>query len=179
MLAATLPARTFDTLAAITLPVAAADRRSDITVTAPDGTVEALAVEALGGDRFGVTLRDACRRGVYTVTARERAATAGPAPQDAAVRWKLPVAINGPAEESAPAVLDAAGFSQAVGGDPKLRWVAPEAPISLAAAKVSGLQAWWWLLAAALACLVGEIVLLGWPYREAAPAPSPAAGGAA
>lgn len=179
MLAATLPARTFDTLAAITLPVAAADRRSDITVTAPDGTVEALAVEALGGDRFGVTLRDACRRGVYTVTARERAATAGPAPQDAAVRWKLPVAINGPAEESAPAVLDAAGFSQAVGGDPRLRWVAPEAPISLAAAKVSGLQAWWWLLAAALACLVGELVLLGWPYREAPPAPSPAAGGAA
>jgi hypothetical protein len=183
MLAATLPARTFDTVAAITLPVSAADRRADVAVTTPDGTIEALGVEALGGEQFGITLRDACRRGVYTITARDRAAAAAtPAaePREAyAVRWTMPVAVNGPAEESQPALLDAATFTEAVGGDPRYRWIGPAEPIPLSAARVTGQQSWWWLLAAALACLIAETLLLAWPYREATPARPATAGGTA
>ena len=177
MLAATLPARTFDTVATITLPVAAADRRADFTVTAPDGTVESLGVEVLGGDRLGVTLRDACRRGVYVVAAADR-----PTDKDAGgggadgQRWRMPVAVNGPAEESQPTVLDAATFTAAVGGDPRFRWVGPAEPIGFAAAKVSGQQSWWWLLLAALTCLLVETTLLAWPYREPAEAGQPATG---
>jgi hypothetical protein len=177
MLAATLPSRTFDTVAAITLPVAAADRRADITVTAPDGTVEALGVEALGGDRFGVTLRDACRRGVYVITAADRPAAGGDRSGATEERWRIPVAVNGPAEESRPTLLDAASFTAAVGGDPRFRWVGPAEPIGLAAAKVSGQQSWWWLLLAALACLLIETAILAWPYRERAAAPRVAGAG--
>jgi len=178
MIAATLPPRTFDTVATIALPVAAADRRADVTVRAPDGTVEALGVEALGGDRFGVTLRDACRRGIYTITAAARPTTGGPPDAAEAPLWRMPVAVNGPAEESQPALLDAAGFAQAVGGDPRFRWVGPSDPIGLAAARVSGQQSWWWLLLAALACLAAETAVLAWPYRErTAAAPTPAAAG--
>lgn len=182
MLAATLPARNFDTLAAITLPVAAADRRADVTVTTPDGTAEPLGVEALGGERFGVTLRDACRRGIYTVAAADRVAAAPSAPATEpraaeAVRWRMPVAVNGPAEESQPALLDVAAFAAATGGDPRFRWVGPSDPIALSAARVSGQQSWWWLLLLALACMLGETLLLGWPFRgRAAAQPAPAGG---
>jgi hypothetical protein len=176
MLAATLPSRNFDTVAAITLPIATADRRADITVTAPDGTVEALGVESLGGDRFGVTLRDACRRGVYVITAADRPADGAARDGADGQRWRMPVAVNGPAEESQPAVLDAATFTAAVGGDPRYRWVGPAEPIGLAAAKVSGQQSWWWLLLAALACLLCETAILAWPYREPSGAGKPSTG---
>ena len=179
MLAATLPSRNFDTVAAITLPVAAADRRADVTVTTPDGTAEALGVEALGGERFGVTLRDACRRGIYTVAAADRAPATPATPAAEAVRWKMPVAVNGPAEESEPTVLDVATFAEATGSDPRFRWVGPSDPIALSAARVSGQQSWWWLLLLALACLLLETLLLGWPYRERAAAQPASAGAAA
>ena len=165
MLAATLPARTFDTVAAITLPVSAADRRADLSVTTPAGGVEPIGVEVLGGDRFGVTLRDACHRGIYTVAAADRAGSSSARGAEA-VRWRMPIAVNGPAEESWPVMLDAASFSRAVGADPRLHWVGPAEPIQLSAARVGGQQSWWWILLAVLACLLVEIGLLAWPFRE-------------
>lgn len=178
MIAATLPKVTFDTVAAITLPVSASDRRADITVTAPDGTVEALGVEALGGDRFGVTIRDACRRGIYTVSARQRQADSAQARSVDAALWRMPVAVNGPAEESQPALLDVASFHEKVGDDPHYRWIGPSEPIGLSAARVSGQQSWWWLLLGALACLLAETALLGWPYRERSTTATPSPGAA-
>ena len=177
MVGATLPAGAFDTVAAITLPVAAADRRADIAVQTPDGTIEALGVEALGGDRFGVTLRDACRRGVYTITATAPPTAAAARDGAAAPLWTRPVAVNGPAEESQPGLLDAAGFAAAVRDDPRYRWVGPADPIGLTAARVSGQQSWWWLLLAALACLAAETALLAWPHRMRAAVPTPPAAG--
>jgi hypothetical protein len=187
MLADTLPEHTIPSADRFTLPVAAGDRRATLKLTRPDesggpaGLVESLSVEAVGGDTYGATLRDLTRRGLYMVTAtasRDASVGAGPDASAAAradaegprpaeeVLWRQPLAVNGPARESEPAVFDAKSFAVRHAGIEGLRWVGPEDAIEFSGARVVGHDAWWWMLAACGLCLVGESLLLARPREE-------------
>jgi hypothetical protein len=183
MLAETLPTVNLETVDQFTLPVAAGDRRATIRLARPDGVEETLSIEALSSDASGVTLRDLSRRGVYTVTATlpeppavQPTAAAANAALRQAVAWKRPLACNGPARESETKLLDAGTFAERFGKDQGLRWVGPGEAIGLDGARVSGQGSWWWLLLAAIACLLGESAILAAPFwsgrsSEAAPQP--------
>jgi hypothetical protein len=169
MLSDTLPARTVDTVDVLPLPLSPRDRHATIRLKRPDGREETLTVEALGGDAYGVTLRDLVERGLYTVTATKGDPAGGGAetdrPSRAAAEWQLSIAADGPARESQPQVLDAASFATVSEKTEGFRWVGPEQPINVDGARVTGQGAWWWLLCGALACLLGEGVVLAAPYR--------------
>lgn len=175
MLADTLPAHTIPSADRFMFPVAAGDRRAMLRLTRPDdtgaaaGLVESLSVEAVGGDAYGATLRDLSSRGIYMVTATRGIATAG-RDADAASRrqseellWRQPLAVNGPARESEPAVFDAKTFAARHREIEGLRWIGPDDAIEFSGARVVGHDAWWWLLAACGLCLVGESWLLATP----------------
>ena len=169
MLSATLPTRTIDTVDVLPLPLSPRDRHATIRLKRPDGREETLTVEALGGDAYGVTLRDLVERGLYTVTATKGDPAGGGAqtdrPSRAAAEWQVSIAADGPARESQPQVLDAASFASRSEKTEGFRWVGPEQPINVDGARVTGQGAWWWLLCGALACLLGEGVVLAAPYR--------------
>ena len=166
LLAETLPSLTVETGDQYTLPLPASSRRDTVRVTRPDGATESLPIEALGGDTYGVTLRDMTQRGVYTLVGTRP--DLGDKAQRETTAWKLPLAANGPARESQPELLDAASFAAGLGGRDDFRWVDAGAPISVDGARVSGQGSWWWLLLAALGCLVAENVVLARSNREAA-----------
>ena len=98
MLSATLPARTIDTVDVLPLPLSPRDRHATIRLKRPDGREETLTVEALGGDAYGVTLRDLVERGLYTVTATKGDPAGGGAeadrPSRAAAEWQLAIAAG-------------------------------------------------------------------------------------
>jgi len=179
MLAETLPDHTIPSADRFTLPVAAADRRAEFTLARPDeqggpgGLVESLAIEALTGDAYGVTLRDLDRRGVYVVTARAARDVAGADAGSAEpwtggeVLWRRPLAVNGPARESEPAVFDARSFAARNADVAGLRWVGPDDRIDFSGSRVFGHDIWWWLLLACVGCLVGESCLLARPKEKA------------
>jgi hypothetical protein len=179
MIADTLPEHTIPSADRFMLPVAAGDRRATLKLTRPDesggpaGLAESLSVEAVGGDAYGATLRDLTRRGLYMVSATAsrdaaaagRAGADGPMPAEE-VLWRQPLAVNGPARESEPAVFDAKSFAVRHAGIEGLRWVGPEDAIEFSGARVVGHDAWWWMLAACGLCLVGESLLLARPREE-------------
>jgi hypothetical protein len=165
MLAATLPGRTVDTVDSLPLPLSPRDRHATIRLRRPDGREETLAVEALGGDAYGVTLRDLTRRGIYTVTSTKGDPAAVDEPAHATVDWRLAIAADGPARESQPQLLDAVAFAERFAKTDGFRWVGADQPINVEGARVTGQGAWWWLLCAMLACLVGECLVLAAPHR--------------
>ena len=138
---------------------------------------EPLSVDALGAERFGLTLRDLTRRGFYRVVARrpESAAHEG---LDVNV-WEVVLAAAGPEEESSPQRLNSQGFAQLVAASPEVaphvRWVGPDGTIQIEGARATG-QSWWWklLLGGVLLCFVLEMLVLAWsrlfgPPAETAP----------
>jgi hypothetical protein len=175
LLADTLPAHTIPSADRFTLPVAAGDRRATLTLTRPDergdpaGLVESLSIEAIGGDTYGAALRDLAQRGIYQVTAKravpavDRALDAGGRPPAEELLWRQPLAVNGPARESEPAVFDAETFAARHAEIDGLRWIGPDDAIEFSGARVVGHDAWWWMLAASGLCLVGESLLLATP----------------
>jgi hypothetical protein len=183
MLADTLPAHTIPSVDRFMLPIPAGDRRATLMLTRPDdtgspaGLVESLTVEAVGSDAYGATLRDLSQRGIYQVSATaSRDAAARPdngLEADAADRrpaaellWRQPLAVNGPARESEPAVFDAESFAARHAEIDGLRWIGPDDAIEFSGARVVGHDAWWWMLAASGLCLVGESLLLARPRED-------------
>lgn len=180
MLADTLPAHTIPSADRFMLPVAAGDRRATFKLTRPDdtgapaGLVESLSVEAVGSDAYGAALRDLSSRGIYMVTATrattvDASQTAGRDAEPASRRqseellWRQPLAVNGPARESEPAVFDAKTFAARHAEIDGLRWIGPDDAIEFSGARVVGHDAWWWMLAISGLCLVGESLLLATP----------------
>ena len=53
----------------LVLPVAVGERGARFTLVDPDGKPQALSVDALGGDRYGIGLNDLTQRGIYRVKA--------------------------------------------------------------------------------------------------------------
>jgi len=161
MLQRTLPTRNFSSVEQIVLPVA--DRNALYSVSRPGtSTAEPVSVDALGGDVYGVTLRNVFQRGIYKVTAVKGDGSADPARLPSKV-WEAIVAANGPSRESEPAVLDEAGLRERLGDDVHFRWVARGDSISLAGANVSGQDMWKWLLGLVLAGLLVELAILARP----------------
>ncbi len=139
-----------------------------LPTAAPRAIEEPLSVDALGAERYGLTLRDLTRRGFYRVVARrpESAAYEG---LDVNV-WEVALAATGPEEESALARIDRAGFNQLLADEPglvqKVRWVGVGETIRVEGARAIG-QPWWWkvLLVGVLVCLGMEMLVLAWSRR--------------
>ena len=171
MLADTLPDRTVDTVDTITIPLAPRDRHATLRLTRPNGREESLPIEALGGDAYGILLRDLTQRGFYTVTAtkpEQREASQRTAPL-----WRLSIAANGPSRESQPQVLDASSFAARLKNAEGIRWIGPGETISVEGARIGGQNSWWWLLMGMLACLIAEWFVLAMPHRHIASQSTP------
>lgn len=175
MLEHTLPPRNVGSLEQFVIPVA--DRNAQYTLTRPNRPPEPLPVDALGADNYGVTIRNALERGIYKVTAAKpddnapssAAASTGvlSAGADAnrlpAKLWEAVVAVNGPARESEPAVLDEAALRERLAGALPFRWVGRGEAITVAGSQVSGQNLWKWLLALVLVGLLAESAILARP----------------
>ncbi len=134
MINRTLPRRNYEPVEEISLPIASNMRRGRFQLTRPDGVEDLLPVDALGGDRYAVTLRNVTRRGEYVVTARRPESAANE--QIDTKLWEAALAVNGPAEESQPEFLDAKTFAERVAATganvaKKVRWVGPGEEIHL------------------------------------------------
>jgi len=155
----TLPERNLSTFDQLTLPVS--DRNAMYTLARPDGRTEPLMVEALGADAYGLRVRGALERGIYKVTSYRMDQSASQEGFDNKLS-EIVLAVNGPATESEPAVIDEAGLRER-SGEAKYRWVARGEPISLEGSLVRGQNLWKWLIAAVLACLLLELAVLAKP----------------
>jgi len=160
LLEETLPRRNLESVEQLTLPVESGDRRVRYTLTRPSGLKETLAIDALGSDRYGVTIRNITQCGKYVVTAERATEDA-----DSAVEtrlWEIPLVVNGPERESQLQTLDAAGLRERL-GEANYRWVERDEPISLAGAQIRGQDLWKWLMLLVLVGLLAELVILAWP----------------
>ena len=100
LLTDTLPVRNLSTEGGFVLPVAPNERSARYTLTSPSGEAEALSVDALGNERYGINLGNWTQRGIYRVSAARGNDSAEGAPGEDAQLWELPLAVNGPADES-------------------------------------------------------------------------------
>lgn len=174
-LASTLPRRNFSTTDQVLLPIAAADRRAEFTLHLADDRQEALSVDAVGSDEFGISLRDTTQRGIYRIVARKPrvAAPRGASiatPDSAETKlWEMPIVLNGPERESELQPINAAVLSERLSGA-TYRWVGADDTISMEGAQVTGHDMWKWLMLSVLLCLLVEVALLAWPdvRKEAA-----------
>lgn len=98
MLHDSLPVRNISTERSLVLPISAAERVAQFIRTSADGQEELLAVEAVGDGRFAVVMQPQTRRGIYRIAALRPRSTQHQALE--AKLWEVPVAVNGPAEES-------------------------------------------------------------------------------
>ncbi len=167
MLQNTLPPRNLESVTQFVLPVS--DRNALYNVQRPDGLQEPLAVDALGPDAYGVTVRNIFERGCYKVTATKADVSADPERQPAKL-WETVVAVNGPATESDLTTLDDAALQQRMAGSLNYRWVGPGETISLGGAQVSGQNLWKWLLGLVLVALLVELAILARPWAAKEPA---------
>ncbi|MGA2256206.1 MAG: BatA domain-containing protein [Thermoguttaceae bacterium] len=136
----------------LVLPVAVGERGAQFTLIDPDGKQRALSVDALGGDRYGIGLNDLTRRGIYRVKA---ARSDGAAQSDGAILWEIPLAVNGPAEESQlnPVRQSLAGITSFVDASAQAYSASP--------LQLEGVDLWKWLVGLMLAGLLAELLLAG------------------
>jgi hypothetical protein len=160
MLEQTLPKRNLESVEQITLPVDSGDRRVEYTLTRPSGSRESLAVDALGADAYGVSIRNITQSGSYLVAANRTGDSAAEA-SDTKL-WEVPLAVNGPERESHLQSLDAAGLKERLGAA-NYRWIERDEAISLEGAQISGQNLWKWLMLLVLVGLLGELLILAWP----------------
>jgi hypothetical protein len=172
LLARTLPLRNYSTEERVVVAVDAADRGAAFALKTPSGDRESLFVDAVSSDRFAITLKRLTRRGHYHVVAErptdpaaksETALSARPsnagrtAPADRL--WQLALAFNGPPDESELQAVNESDLRERLAGA-AVRWVPAGEAIRLEGAAASGQEFWKWLMAAALACLVLELLVL-------------------
>ena len=162
MIERTLPKRTLDSLTQISLPIRDNERLSRFVLSRPDGGEETLPLDALASQDYAVTIRGATQRGIYTVTAYEQ--ESGDQLQGAKL-WSVPLALNGPVEESdlAPITQEALGELLS---ETQYRWIAPGETISVEGAQVWGQNLWWWFALAVLGCLLLEMAVLARPAHR-------------
>ena len=157
MIQQTIPGRTIGTEQKFVLPISAADRNATITLTGPNNVKETLAVDALGGQRYGVTVANRTRRGYYTIRAERTRDSAQGAVE--AKLWEIPLAINGPTDESQLTPRDETAAGK---GESRLGSLAGGAA-GFQRAGLQGTDLWKWGLLAVVAGLLLELVILAVP----------------
>jgi hypothetical protein len=157
LLQESLPARNLASTGRVIVPVGDELRRARFTLTAPGGREEAVSVDAVSSDRYGITLANVAQRGIYRLTAYATKET----PQAAvdSVLWKVPLAVNGPAGESDLRLLDERGLAEKLGQADYL-WTSAGQTISLARAQIYGQDFWQWLILAVIAGGLLELPVL-------------------
>jgi hypothetical protein len=141
------------------LPIAASERSARFTLADAQGQQQALAVDALGGDRYGLSLGNWTRRGVYRVTAA-RINDTSVATADETKLWEIPLAVNGPADESELDMHSGAGARSETGPNGRQSFVDATAnAYSAAPVEVEAAGLWKWLMGGVLALLLGELLL--------------------
>ena len=158
MLLDTLPLRNLETDQQLLLPVAAADRQARFVMTDSGGQERALSVDALGGDRYGITLRNWQERGIYKVAA-DRTSNAQEAPSRPG---EVLIAVNGPAEESR--FLASAEPTRRHEGN-RAGFLDAVQVSATSSAPLPGRELWQWAMIAVLAGLLVEVVLVALTYR--------------
>jgi hypothetical protein len=162
LLSETFPTRNLDTDEQLLLPVPAADHSERFTLVDAEGQERPLTADALGGDRYGVKVSDWTKRGFYRVVA------GGGSGEDRreAKRWEVPLAVNGPAEESELAPSKDAE-AHASGDHPGFLDAAHTTTASLT--QLQNQDLWAWALAGTLALLLIEIAVLAMSDRGGKP----------
>ena len=188
MLARTLPRRNYGTGERAVIPVPLADRRAEFSLARPGGTSEGVFVDAVGAERFAISLRNLTQRGNYRLLAERISDTAAatgsdsanPAPGASRAKtahadrlWQIEMAVNGPVDESELKTIGELELRERL-GDAPVRWLARGEPIRLEGAAVRGQEFWKWLMAAALLCLLLELAIL--TRSQIATAKAPATG---
>jgi hypothetical protein len=112
-----------------------------------------LSVDALGPDRYGLSIGDLINRGFHEVETRAASQTAGQ-------NWQVRLAVNGPPHESDLTALNEEDLAERLAS---FRWTAAGQTITFSAAPLEGQQVWKWLLAAVIAALLAELALVAWP----------------
>jgi hypothetical protein len=164
LLGSTLPQRNVGAGRGIVLPVSVAERGARFTLVGPSEQEEPLAVEALGPDRYGINIAQRLQRGIYRVTIVRTRET-----QQEGLESKLgeiPLAVNGPAEESeleAPTEAALRERSGQAGSAPTAEAAVLTLQRSVFEERLLGVPLWKWLLVAVLACLFVELTVLAWP----------------
>jgi hypothetical protein len=183
-LSRTLPRRNFETQDHAVFPIDPADRQNEFSLERPDGNPESLFVDAVGADRYAITLRHLTQRGHYRLAA-DRPAESAPRigaeslarPVDGVRRapsnraWQIDLAVNGPTEESELQTITEEDLRGRLAGAP-VRWVNRGEAIGLEGAAVRGQEFWKWLMAAALACLVLELTVLAMSHLSTRATPA-------
>jgi|694.fasta_scaffold04341_9 hypothetical protein len=149
LLTDTLPVRNASTEAGFVLPVAANERSARYTLTGPDGEPQPLTVDALGADQYGINLGNWTQRGIYRITAA-KGDDAGAAEEKL---WELPLAVNGPADESE---LQPSKLGKSAAGPRSFMDVAAAGAGTTRVAK-EDVDIWKWLLGLVLAMLLVEL----------------------
>jgi hypothetical protein len=157
MLQESLPARNLASTGRVMVPVNDELRRARFTLTAPSGREEAVSVDALSSDRYGITLANVTQRGIYRLTAYATKETPQAAPDSKL--WTAPLAVNGPAGESDLKLLDERGLAEKIGQADYL-WTGAGQTISLARAQIYGQDFWEWLILAVIAGGLLELAIL-------------------
>jgi hypothetical protein len=158
----TLPRRNVEAVEQITLPVESGDRRITYALTRPGQTAEALTVDALGADKYGVTVRNITQSGHYLVAAARAVEQSADPSLEPEKLWTVPLAVNGPERESELRSIDAAELRKRL-GNANYRWIERDEPISLEGAQVSLQNLWKWLIWLVLVGLLAELLILAWP----------------
>ena len=173
LLTHSLPVRNYSTQERVVLAIDAADRRADFTLEHPAGGTESLFVDAVGADRFAISLRHLTQRGHYRLVAERPDDGSSAGTSEAAARqdasrgrkphgtrlWQLELAVNGPADESELKTIGESDLRERLAGAP-VRWVGRGDTIGLEGGAVRGQEFWKWLMAGALACLLLELAIL-------------------
>ncbi len=158
----TLPRRNLEAIEQITLPVESADRRVSYTLTRPGQPAEALNVDALGGETYGVTIRNITKSGHYLVSATRSIDPAAAQSAEPDKLWTIPLAVNGPERESELRSIDAGELRKRL-GNANYRWIERDEQISLEGAQISLQNLWKTLMWLVLVGLLAELVILAWP----------------
>jgi len=168
LLQRTVPRRNLATSEQIVMPVPAELRDAKLTLADPAGREESASVDALGGHRFGVVVRDLAQRGIWRLVARGASPSGQPAGQGKLL--EMPLGANGPAAESELLYLDEASL-RARAPEAEYRWVGRAESIRITAGAGTAQDLWRWLMLAVLVGLAGESLILAWPLvrRERSP----------
>ncbi len=167
LLARTLPRRDVEPREAIVIPVELSESQSNFTLTRPiplgrttefteAPAPEPLFVEALDAEKYGLTLRHAIQRGLYTVRC-ERGT--GSLASTSTPMESITFAVNGPEGESELRSVREDDLRNSLAGA-RWRWVPRSEPIAAAgAAPTSGQASWRWLMGSVLVLLLLELVV--------------------